>query len=48
MYKLLIDNEECKIRDFLEDCISRANRFKEKNHYYPENIEDLKGWEELN
>lgn len=47
-YETLIDNEECAIRDFLENCITRANRYKEHNNHYPENIENLKSWEELN
>lgn len=42
------DIEVSEIIDFFNDVINRANRYKENEKHYPQDIEDLIGWEELN
>lgn len=41
------DREISEIIDFFNDVITRANKYKENTGNYPTDIEDLKGWEEL-
>lgn len=38
--------EEQEIRNFLNDCITRANRYKEEEHKYPSDMEEVIAWEE--
>lgn len=43
-----LNTEKKEIKEFLDSTITRANKFKEKTGKYPKDIEDLKGWEEIN